>query len=69
MQRKLFLVTRRGFIYMDRCVHKISGITLTEKQSDVCEQRHYEAPLGGGSASQGRERQPSEAARSIWITL
>ena len=33
-KRKFFLVTRRGFIYMDRCVHKITGITVTEKQSE-----------------------------------
>ena len=26
-------------------------------------------PLGGQPASQGRERQPSVAARSIWMTL
>ena len=29
-----FLVTRRGFIYMDRRVHKFTGITVTEKQSE-----------------------------------
>ena len=30
-KKKFFLVTRRGFIYMDRCVHKITGITVTGK--------------------------------------
>ena len=56
---------------MDRCVYKITGITVTEKKkrASVCEQRHYEAPSGGGLASQGRERQLSAAARSIWMTL
>ena len=58
---------------MDRCVHKITGITVTEKQS-VCEQRSGSMKLRyaarrGGWASQGRERQPSVAARSIWMTL
>ena len=33
-KRNYFLVTRRGFIYMDRCVHKITGITVTEKQNE-----------------------------------
>ena len=32
--KECFLVTRRGFIYMDRCVHKITGITVTEKRSE-----------------------------------
>ena len=32
--KETFLVTRRGFIYMDRCVHKITGITVTEKRSE-----------------------------------
>ena len=45
MQTKFFLVTRRGFIYMDRCVHKITGITVTEKNgASVCEQRQFDAP-------------------------
>ena len=25
-KRNFFLVTRRGFIYMDMCVHKITGL-------------------------------------------
>ena len=32
--REIFFVTRRGFIYMDRCVHKITSITVTEKQNE-----------------------------------
>ena len=32
--KEIFLVTRRGFIYMDRSVHKITGITVTEKRSE-----------------------------------
>ena len=31
--KETFLVMMRGFIYMDRCVHKITGITVTQKQS------------------------------------
>ena len=30
--KEIFLATRRGFIYMDGCVHKITGITVTEKR-------------------------------------
>ena len=29
--KEIFLATRRGFIYMDSCVHKITGITVTGK--------------------------------------
>ena len=55
---------------MYRCVHKITGITVTEKQSECLQAAAvYKALLGGGSASQGRERQPSIAAHSIWMTL
>ena len=32
--KEFFLATRRGFIYMDRCVHKIIGITVTEKRCE-----------------------------------
>ena len=32
--KEIFLETRSGFIYMDRCVHKITGITVTEKRSE-----------------------------------
>ena len=35
----------------------------------VWEQLKYDAPLAGRQASQGREQQPSVAARSIWMTL
>ena len=38
----------------------------TEITMSVWEQRQYDAPLAGRQASQGRERQPSVAARSIW---
>ena len=31
--KEIFLATRRGFIYMDRYVHKITHMTVTEKQS------------------------------------
>ena len=32
--KEFFLAMRHGFIYMDRCVHKITGITVTEKRSE-----------------------------------
>ena len=32
--KEIFLAMRRSFIYMDRCVHKITGITVTEKRSE-----------------------------------
>ena len=32
--KQIFLAMRHGFIYMDRCVHKLTGITVTEKQSE-----------------------------------
>ena len=32
-------------------------------------QCEYNGPLAGQQASQGRERQPSQAAHSIWMTL
>ena len=35
----------------------------------VWEQRQYDAPLAGRQARQGRERQPSIAARTIWKAL
>ena len=35
----------------------------------VWEQRQYDATLDGRPASQGRERRPSVAARSIWEAL
>ena len=35
----------------------------------VWEQRQYDAPLDGRQASQGCERQPSVAVRSIWEDL
>ena len=35
----------------------------------VWKQRHYDGPLRGQRARQGRGRQPSVCARSIWMTL
>ena len=35
--KEIFLAMRRGFIYVDRCVHKITGIAVTEKQSECLE--------------------------------
>ena len=45
MQKKFLLVTRRGFIYMDRCVHKITGITVTEKQSERLQAATVRSPV------------------------
>ena len=41
----------------------------TEITVSVWKQRQYDAPLAGRQASQGRERQPSVAARSIWVAM
>ena len=41
----------------------------TEITVSVFEQRQYDAPLAGRQASEGRERQPSVAARIIWEAL
>ena len=68
-REKFFLATRCGFIYIDRCVHKITGIAVTEKRTNVCEQRQFDAAWSGGQDRQGRERQPSVVARIIWMTL
>ena len=38
-------------------------------RASVGKQRHYDGPLTGQRARQGRERQPSVCARSIWMTL
>ena len=32
--KQIFLAMRRNFIYMVRCVHKITSITVTEKRSE-----------------------------------
>ena len=32
--KEIFIAMRHGFIYMDRYVHKITGIIVTEKQSE-----------------------------------
>ena len=53
------------FTWTGRCVHKITGMTVTEKQNECL----LAAAVGGGSASQGSERQPSEAAHSVLMTL
>ena len=42
--KEIFLETRHVFIYTDRCVHEITGITVTENGASVCEQRQFEAP-------------------------
>ena len=43
--------------------------SLCKRTSSVWEQHQYDAPLAGRQASQGRERQPSVAALSIWEAL
>ena len=40
-----------------------------KNRASVWEQRHFDAPWSGGPVRQGRERQPSVVARSIWMTL
>ena len=42
--KEFCLATRRGFIYMDRYVHKITGITVTEKQSECLGAAAVDAP-------------------------
>ena len=49
------------------CVTIYSETELNEES--VWEQRLYANPLVGRPASQGRERQPSVAARSVWGAL
>ena len=42
--KEIFLATRRVFIYTDRCVYEITGITVTEHGASVCEQRQFQTP-------------------------
>ena len=53
--KEIFLVTRCGFIYMDRCFHKITGITVTEKQSECLGAAVVQSPIRR-RASQTRPR-------------
>ena len=48
----------------DQLLENWTKITMS-----VWEQRQCDAPLVGRQASQGREQQPSVAARSIWEAL
>ena len=32
--KEIFLAMRRGFVYIDRCAHKITNIIVTEKRSE-----------------------------------
>ena len=50
--KEFFLVMRHGFIYMDRCVHKITGITVTEKRSSLTPREAAGRP--GKAASDSR---------------
>ena len=54
-------------MYVDARDHLLGN--WTEIKVSVWEQRQYDAPLVGRKASQGRERQPSLDARSIWEAL
>ena len=56
--KELLLATRRGFIYMDRCVHKITGITVTEKRNECLRATAVWRPV---KRQAGRKRQPSVA--------
>ena len=42
--KEIFLARRHVFIYTDRCVHEITGITVTENGTSVCEQRQFQTP-------------------------
>ena len=54
-------------MYVDARDHLLGN--WSEITVSVWEQRHYGDPLVDRQDSQGRERQPSVAARSIWEAL
>ena len=60
--QKNFLVTRRGLIYINRCVHKITGITVTEKQSKC-----LGAAAVGRLAGQRRPRATAVCSRAYYL--
>ena len=59
-------VYRRRHVLTEETLHEIGERNWTEITVSVWEQRQYADPLVGKPASQGRERQPSVAARNIW---
>ena len=59
-------VNRRRNILTEATLDEIGERNWTEITVSVWEQRQYADPLVGKPASQGRDRQPSVAARSIW---
>ena len=64
-------VNRRCHVLTEKkkTLDEIGERNRTEITVSVWEQRQYADPLVGKPASQGRERQPSIAARGIWEAL
>ena len=62
-------VNRRRHVLTEETLDEIGQRNWTEIRVSVWEQRQYADPLVGKPTSQGRERQPSLAARSIWEAL
>ena len=50
--KEFFLATRRDFIYMDRCVHKITGITVSASSGSLTPREAAGRP--GKAASDSR---------------
>ena len=62
-------VNRRRHVLTEETLHEIGERNWTEITVSVWEQRQYADLLVGKPASQGREQQPSVAARIIWEDL
>ena len=61
--KEIFLATRRGFIYMDRCVHKITSIKVTEKRSECLRAAAVRCPVKR-RAGQARPRATAVCCRA-----
>ena len=66
--KDIFLVTRRGFIYMDRYVYKITGIrpTVTEKQSECLRTAAVRSPVRR-RVGQPRPRATAVCSRAFYL--
>ena len=62
-------VNHRRHVLTEETLDETGERNWTEITVSVWEQRQYADPLVGKPASQGREREPSVAARSIWEAL
>ena len=62
-------VNRRRHVLTEETLDEIGDRNCTEITVGVWDQRQYADPLVGKPASQGREQQPSVAARSIQKAL